>query len=195
MAETATEFWYSTKTSLDWLLCHYGLEGRHFAWFAPEFDTYRKGNPESSNPSVLYHGYMAAWRDGDDFSALVSTKRISLCKALEKNADAGLLQRSDADDLKETVERAHISLFYPLVYRIDVNAIDLGRRDSSAGSAARGSDECLILDLQEREFELLFAHFREDAELKTMLLDAHGAAAYPERHTLMDLVERRLTAV
>jgi hypothetical protein len=154
MAGTAKEFWYSTKTSLDWLLCHYGLQGLHFAWFAPEFDTYRKENPESSNPSVLYHGYMAAWRDGDDFSALVSMKGISLSKALEKNVDAGLLQRPDADDLKETVERAHISLFYPLVYRIDISGIDPGRRDSAVGSGARGSDECLIVDLQEQEFDL-----------------------------------------
>jgi hypothetical protein len=121
---------------------------------------------------------MAAWRDGDDFSALVSTKRISLCNALEKNADAGLLDRSHADDLKETVERAYISLFYPLVYRIDINAIDPSRRDPAVGSCPRGSDECLIVDLQEHEFELLFAHFREDAELKTMLLDEHGAGAF-----------------
>jgi hypothetical protein len=103
------------------------------------------------NPLIrrsLYHGYISAWRDADDFSALVSTKRISLCKALEKNADVGLLQRLDADDLKETVERAHISLFYPLLYRIDMNAIDPGRRNSAVGSGARGSDECLIVDFR-----------------------------------------------
>ena len=47
-----------------------------------------------------------------------------------------------------------------------MNGIDPGRRNSAAGSGARGSDECLIVDLQEHEFELLFAHFREDAELK-----------------------------
>ncbi len=125
----------------------------------------------------------------------MSTKRISLSKALEKNADAGLLPRPDADELKETVERADISLFYPLVYRVDINVIDSSRRDSAAGSGARGSDECLIVDLQEHEFELLFAHFREDAELKTMLLDEHGAGAYAERQTLVELVERRLTAI
>jgi hypothetical protein len=188
-------YWYSAKTAVDWLLCHHALKGRHFAWFAPEFDTYRKSNPESSNPHVLYHGYMAAWRDSDDFAACVTMKRISLCNALEKNVDAGLLGIAEADELKETIERADISLFYPLVYRINFDAIEPSRRKTAVGSGAKGSEECLIVDLQEQEFELLFAHFREDPELKTMILDSHGSGDYTERYALMDLVERRLTKV
>jgi hypothetical protein len=177
MPATSKEFWYSAKTALDWLVCHYGLQGRHFAWFAPEFDTYRGPNPESSNPHVLYHGYMAAWRDGDDFSALVGTKRLSLCNAIQKNVDLGLLGTLEAGELKETVEQAPISFFYPLVYRLDIETVEPGRRKTSGGSGARGSHECLILDLQEEEFDLLFAHFRDDQELKRMVLDAHAAGA------------------
>jgi hypothetical protein len=35
------------------------------------------------------------------------------------------------------------------------------------GSGARGSNELFISDLQEPEFDLLFAYFSEDAELDT----------------------------
>lgn len=136
---------------------------------------------------------MAAWRDRDDFSALVGTKRLSLCNALQKNVDLGHLGTLEAGELKETVEQAHISFFYPLVYRIDLETIESSRRQTGMGSGARGSHECLILDLHEEEFDLLFAHFRDDLELKRMVLDAHATGAYAEKYTLLDFTEKRLT--
>ena len=103
------DYWYSAKTALDWLLCHYAFEGRHVAWVAPDFDMYGTKNPESSIPHHLYHGSRE--------------------------------------------------------YRID--------------------------DLQEPEFELLFAHFREDKELHDIILDGHGRGGYVEVHTLYELLDRR----
>lgn len=193
MAGADKDFWYSAKTALDWLVCHYGMQGRHFAWFAPEFDTYRFSNPESSNPSVLYHDYVALWRDKDMFSHLLSGKRLSISNGIEKNVDAGILERPAANLLKELVERADIGLFYPMVYRVEKGAIDPTRCRTDVGSGATGSNEFFISDLQEQEFDLLFAHFREEADLKPLILDVHGLGGYAEISTLADLVWRRLT--
>jgi hypothetical protein len=187
----ATDFWYSAKTALDWLVCHYGLGGTHFAWFSPEFDTYRKPNPQSSNPHTLYHGYMSAWRDNDEFSQYVGAKRLSLCNAVEKNVDLGKLERHAANELKEGIEIADISFFYPIVYQIDLRKISMDRIQTNVGSGAGGSHECLILDLQEEEFDLLFAHFREDRLFGQMVLDGHGDGAYHERHELLDIIQQR----
>ena len=83
-----------------------------------------------------------------------------------------------------------MSLFYPLVYRVDLRNIAPARR-LRAGSAKFGSREYRLDDLQEQEFELLFAHFREDKELHDIILDGHGRGGYVEVYTLYELLDRR----
>jgi|GEM_PF-1400922 len=184
------DYWYSAKTALDWLLCHYAFEGRHVTWVAPEFDMYGTQNPESSNPHHLYHGFYAAWKRGDPYSAFVSLKRSGLKKALNLQAESRRLSRRTAQELKKRVDTAHLSLFYPLVYRVDLRNIAPARR-RRAGSAKFGSREYRLDDLQEQEFELLFAHFREDKELHDIILDGHGRGGYVEVYTLYELLDRR----
>ena len=98
--------------------------------------------------------------------------------------------RSNRVDRVKRVDAAHLNLFYPLVYLVDLRNIAPARR-LRAGSAKFGSREYRIDDLQEPEFELLFAHFREDKELHDIILDGHGRGGYVEVHTLYELLDRR----
>jgi hypothetical protein len=184
------DYWYSAKTALDWLICHYAFEGRHFAWVAPDFDMYDTKSPESSNPHHLYHGLYAAWKKGDAYSSFVSLKRTGLKKALNINCERRLISRSTANELKRRVDTAHLSLFYPMVYRVDLRNVAPARK-VKAGSAKFGSQEYRIDDLQENEFELLFAHFRKDKVLYDIILDGHGRGSYVEVYTLYELLDVR----
>ncbi|MDT3445821.1 hypothetical protein [Pseudofrankia sp. BMG5.37] len=64
---------------------------------------------------------------------------------------------------------ADVALFFPIVYRIDVESIDDSRLDGSVGSGAVGSQEYLIEDLQEHEFDILFLESRDiDADMRSL---------------------------
>ena len=63
---------------VQWMLYHHVFWRVHLAWFAPEFDTYKRTNPRSSNPWELYRAYYAAWFDQDHFEPYVAMKRQSL---------------------------------------------------------------------------------------------------------------------
>src|SRR5438128_2282301 len=64
--------YYGTKTVLDWIFAHYFFGSRHHAWVAAEFYPYRRNNPRSSNPLLLYEEFYEAWRDRDDDNAMVA---------------------------------------------------------------------------------------------------------------------------
>lgn len=59
-------------------------------------------------------------------------------------------------DLVQICETCPVGLFYPIVYRLRLSPIPLERRELESGSAAAGSQEVLIRDLREDEFDILF---------------------------------------
>jgi hypothetical protein len=185
-----TDYWYSSKVALEWLIFHYALGARHVAWIAPEFDMYGSQNPESSNPYHVYHGFYSAWKRSDPFSAFVSIKRQTLKRTLNFQLRHGVLDAGTTKELKLQVDGAPMSLFYPIVYRINLPRIDASRL-KKAGSAKFGSKEHLIIDLAEHEFDLLFANFRSDKTLGKKILDQHNSSSYTEVFTLYEIIDKR----
>lgn len=128
---------------------------------------------------------------GDPYSAFVSLKRTGLKNnVINLHFEKRLISRSTVSELKRRVDTAHLSLFYPLVYRVDLRDVDPDRK-VKAGSAKFGSQEYRIDDLEENEFELLFAHFRKDQVLSGIILDGHGPGGYVELYTLYELLHAR----
>jgi hypothetical protein len=110
---------------------------------APEFDRYDAKSPESSNPHPLYHGLYAAWKKADPYPAFVSLKRTGLKNAINLPFERHRISRSTARELKRRVDTAHLSLFYPMAYRVELRNVDPARK-VQAGSAKFGSQEYRI---------------------------------------------------
>jgi hypothetical protein len=156
-------YYYSVQPFLAWALNHHFYGALHFTWAATPFFPYRLPNPKSSNPYEMYSDLYQPWKDGDPYDRFVDNLRVSLRKgvlAAEPSIGSNLARR-----LKRICTRADIECFYPIVYRIDLARIPTVRRDFTSGSAAVGSQEVLVRDLAESEFDILFAGDHSSATL------------------------------
>ena len=92
---------------------------------------------------------------------------------------AGSISRVVARRLRRVIDKVDIRFLYPIVYRIDLSAIPQSRQQN-AGSASSGSNEVLVADLSETEFDILFLDFRGDPDFDMLSpLGAGGGAADP----------------
>jgi hypothetical protein len=125
---------------------------------------------------LIYQDLYQPWRDRDDFDKFISASRLNLRKGVLARELAGLLRAPVAKDLKDICDRVDIVFLYPIVYRVDLDAIPTWRR-VRAGSAGAGSHEFLIEDLAESEFSIFFLDFRADVDFKTLVYDEIVAGA------------------
>jgi len=179
--------YYSTKTVLDWLISHYVMGRKHYTYAAIEFFPYRRPNPESSNPLHLYRNYYTAWKDKDGYSQMILQKKAALRAALDKTVIHDILDRQTADRITDAIDNADSSLFYPIVYVVDIDNIASHRLEKAGSAIAAASHEVLIRDLNEDEFEILFDDFREDQELANML----KADRYLDTFALAEFIAHR----
>lgn len=150
--------YYSTQSFLAYCLNHYFYNGMHYANCAFEFYPYKKSNPASSNPLVLYQGFFHPWRDLDPHDNFILAHRIRLQKGVIFYENLRTITPTLATELKEFCQFIDVGLIFPIVFRIDPSRID-NRRLVTDGSGVTGSQEVLIKDLQEHEFEVLFCDY------------------------------------
>lgn len=149
-------YYYSTQPFLAWCINHYFYQKTHYVWVAAPFYPYRERNPRSSNPYLIYQDFYEPWKDRDIYSPYIESMRWRLMHGL--NAQSYISDHQTISRLKLICDTIHIEFFYPIVYRVDVDAIASRRLDDTKGSAADvDSNEFLITDLQEDEFDVLFA--------------------------------------
>jgi hypothetical protein len=178
----AKHYYYSTQPFLAWCLSHYFRGGTHYAWVGFPFHPYKRKNPASSNAYLLYANLYHPWYDRDPYDRFVASLRQSLRRAVQ----AMRLDDDRSRRLKRCCARVEVQLFLPVVYRVDIDIIDLGRLIGGRGSGVFGSDEYLIEDLDEREFDVLFAdECADDADLKMLI---EGAI---DRDQALALIESR----
>lgn len=156
-----SNFLYSTQPFIAWIINHYYYQ-KHYVYLAPFFP-YRLNNPKSSNPYLIYSDLYMPWKDRDIFDKNIAQYRINLRKGvLQKNINTNLRQ-----ELLELCDKISIDFFYPIVYRI--NIFEMNDRLERKGSAINGSEEYLIKDLRDFEFEILFAdELKNNLKLKEL---------------------------
>jgi hypothetical protein len=78
-----------------------------------------------------------------------------------------------ATRLMNICNRVSVKFFYPIVYRVDIDAVG-DWRCKKAGSGLLNSDEYLITDLESSEFDLLFydEHVDEDRQDLNLVYEA-----------------------
>lgn len=172
--------YYSTQPAIAWVLNHHFYGGRHFVWAAAPFYPYREANPKSSSPYLMYADFYHPWRDDDPYDRFIASMRLSLVKGVIAMTDS--IGRALASDLIEICGRCPLELFYPVVYRIDISGFADNRLDILSGSAAAGSQEILVRNLREHEFDVLFGGDHENELLTRVLSPAL------ERYAVLDLL-------
>lgn len=132
-----------------------------------------------------------AWKDRDEYSPWIAQKRLSLRATVDIHLKNGDIADVEAIRLKELIDIADISFFYPLVYLVDLSRVHPSRRQIAGSGAAAGSHEFLITDLNEHEFALMFAHFRDDHELRRLVHPLPGEEICMDSYQLCEFVENR----
>jgi len=185
-------YYYGAVPALAWILNHYFYGGLHYNWLAAEFHPSRT-NPHSSNPYVVYGQLYAAWSWPDERDKFVAQLRSALSAGVvaheeRRTPDAALAQR-----LRSICSNTSVAFFYPVVYRVDMERIPPARQ-VVAGSGEDGSNEFLVRDLGETEFELLFADNREDADFVRFVLDARTRPSRSSKDAVLVSLEGRVIA-
>jgi hypothetical protein len=146
-------YYYGTVPVLAWIINHYFYGRVHYGWLADAFHPHRD-NPGSSNPYLIYGQLYEPWRERDHYARFVSDYRRSLQDGVEKKEAAGVVDNITAARLKRVCEDGGVELFYPVLYRVDIDGIAPARR-TLANSGLEGSHEFLVTDLRESEFDVL----------------------------------------
>lgn len=180
---------YGTVPALAWLLNHYFYGGLHYSWLAEEFAPLLT-NPKSSNPYLIYGDLYWAFSKKDPYDKYVVQSRHALAKGVVARRTAGIADPVLGRRLRRICSKAELEMFYPLVYRVDVDRIASSRK-VRAGSAASGSREVLVPDLRESEFELLFADFA-DPDLQRLILDEMYGTLRSSPVEALRTLERRM---
>lgn len=154
--------YYSTQPFLAWCLNRHFYQDTHYTFVAPFFP-YRLPNPKSSNPLEIYKDLYQPWADRDEFDTFITLCRIKLSKGVLAKQNEGRITGEVAERLMSICNTVNVKFFYPIVYRVDVDAVGDWRLQK-AGSGLLESDEFLIRDLHGGEFDILFydEHVDED---------------------------------
>jgi hypothetical protein len=121
--------------------------------------------PPSSNPLNVYRNIYEEWKDQDEYGKYINQLRLNLRKGVAANT--GILPAGWDIQLKKICDNIDIIFLYPFVYRVDITKLNPIRL-ALAGSGLAGSDEYLVDDLDEREFDLLFNDYENDSDFVTL---------------------------
>ena len=144
-----SKHYYSTQPLIAWIINKFFYDGNHYVYLAP-FYPYRLSNPKSSNPYLIYSDLYMPWKDKDIFDKTIAQFRMNLRKGVNVVCKDPKLKT----ELLNLCDKISLNFFYPIVYRVDIEGIS--DRIEKAGSGLIGSEEILIRDLQEFEFDILF---------------------------------------
>lgn len=182
-------YYYGTIPVLAWILNHYFYGGVHYAWLAESFLP-PPVNPRSSNPHNIYGELMDAWRHRDPFNHYVRGSRQALLDGVAAKRTANVLTVATANRLTAVCLNVSVDLFYPVVYRVDLDNVGAVRK-RIANSGLEGSREVLIVDLKEREFDLLFTDNRVDSMFRRLVLGEVTGEARTTAAAVLTMLEER----
>jgi len=156
------QYYYGVQTALSYMVNHYCYQAVHFTYLAPEFYTYRRRNPRSSNPHRIYEDIYEPWKDRDEYSKFLNQLRVNIRNGVVFKKSSGVISATLARRLARICDEIDVGVFYPLVYRVNIKSIPRARL-VKAGSGETGSSEYLVQDLREHEInDILFMDYTRD---------------------------------
>jgi len=183
-------YYYGTKSTIDWIFGHYFYDKTHYTWLADCFYPYGQSNPKSSNPLLIYQDLYQPWKDNDEFDKFLAGNRLNLVKGVMSKERDRIVSAEQGEALRELCNTVCTTFFYPIVYRVEISRIPVHRRQR-AGSAAHGSSEYLIPDLTEGEFDVMLLDFEEDPDFRKIVKSAILKDGYLDSYEVTEILERR----
>jgi hypothetical protein len=148
-------FFYSTNTLLAKVITERYFKGVFQIWAAPNFDN--KHNPPSSNPKDIFLKLHKAVKNFDNHDHKMYEVKAGLLKVIQKKLEEGSISEKQYAEANDTVYKATITDFKPLLYvipnneEINQNIIDV----EIEKRAAPLSEECVIKNLKNENFNIL----------------------------------------
>jgi len=141
---------FSCQTHLAVLVNEFLHPGRFYCWYATELNAFANG--DSSNPVSLYltiDRAVKAPMGGDANNPKIKDIRTNLMRALERELK-GRLSNSALRQTIKVIATADVQYFRPQVWKLK-----LSRIDSSRVERGKFSDEYLVRDLADSEFDVI----------------------------------------
>lgn len=161
---------YGVQTALAYIFNHFFYNATHYVYLSGEYYPYRRKNPRSSNPHRIYEDIYEPWKDNDEFSKIINQNRLNIKNGVLAQETKKIINWSLAGRLRKLCDEMDVRMFYPIIYRIDVEKIHPKTRLQKAGSSLSGSLEYLIEDLAETDIdEMLFSDYRRDKLLNQLV--------------------------
>jgi hypothetical protein len=182
-------YYYGAVPVLAWIINHYFYGRVHYSWLAKRFAPFDT-NPKSSNPYQIYGDLYWAWMRRDRYDKFVNETRRTLGKVVARKQEDGLLDNVTAARLVRVCASENVDLYYPVIYRVDAERI-ASSRQITANSGLGGSEEVLIPDLAEEEFDLLFADNTADELFRSLVLEERAEDRW-EPLEVLALLEKRI---
>lgn len=183
-------YFYGTKSAMDWIVGHYFYGAAHYTWLANCLYPYGQKNPKSSNPLLIYQDLYQPWKDSDDYDKFITGNRINLVKGVIAKEAEGVVGGEQGAALRELCNTVPTTFFYPFILRVDLDKIPTPRQKIS-GSGLQGSNECLINDLKEEEFDVLFLDYDADEDFRRIVNSAIAKEGYLDSYQVIDILENR----
>lgn len=184
-------YYYGTAPVIAWIINHYFYSRTHYSWLADAFLPHLT-NPGSSNPYKLYELLYEPWAEQDEHAKFIKGYRDSLLNGVIEQQLAGTIDEIVAARLRRVCELGSVDLFYPILYRVDIEAIPSSRH-VVANSGLKGSREVLVTDLREHEFDLLFTDNVRDAYFTQMVLRELESGVRMHPMSALSLLETKVS--
>jgi hypothetical protein len=186
-----SRYYYGTVPVLAWIINHYFYGGVHYSWLAGGFAPLDV-NPKSSNPYLIYGDLYWAWMKRDGYDKYVrDTRRKHAEVILQKELEGTLDNITAARLARICLSQNNIDLYYPIVYRVEAEKIPDARRFVE-NSGLEGSDEVLVRDLREWEFDLLFADNTADMLFTELVVEELAGMVRRDAFQVLQMLEERI---
>ncbi|WP_092275023.1 MULTISPECIES: hypothetical protein [unclassified Duganella] len=151
--------YYSCSTRLSYEICQLYYGQLHYAWCAPFFDAESSFSPHncvppSSNPRAIYWSLKKEIDAGDWHSRKIKGLRKGMLNGAALKLNAGIINRSQHQEIVRTIKRSQLIAFSPLMFVIPVEP--LAGRFVFASMQLRAnpmSEEYIITDLPRDLFD------------------------------------------
>ncbi|MBI1927909.1 hypothetical protein HYR99_27170 [Candidatus Poribacteria bacterium] len=152
---------YSTNTRLAYLISKRYYGEVYYLWCTPYFDS--KSLPEhdytippTSSPSEIYHSLYQEVIRGDRHSAKIRENKGGILEGADAKKKTGVITQQQEAEIIQTVEKAEILDFKPLLYIIPFNLVThLVEEVPVAKRAHPLSVEYLIKELPRHWFDII----------------------------------------
>ena len=147
-------FLYSAVTSMAYKIAKDYYGNVHYAWCSTSFNS--KEQPPTSNPATLCERYLKIITTGDRHAREIIDNKAGILKGAKIKLDRGIIDKKIFNEIRALVAASKYVDYYPIIYVVNSRKVKERYLDIPiVEKASDKSEEYLIEDLQENEFQVI----------------------------------------